>query len=123
MARNVVWCGMVCDEFRHYLIVCNEIDQRDEAAVEKMRLDGAYNRTSSDMIAHDLRYTEERSFERCGATCDQSRVRVFQQRESSRRHKMHLGISLQIRRIFLQFDAWSSGNHRLKTVRIHGVFG
>ena len=123
MARNVVWCGTICDEFRHYLIVCNEIDQRDEAAVEKMRLDGAYDRTASDMVAHDLRHTEERSFESSRATCHQRRVRVFQQRESSRRHEMHLGISLQIRRIFLQFDARSSGNHRMKTARIHGVFG
>ena len=86
MARNVVWCGTICDEFGHYLIVCNEIDQRDEAAVEKMLLDGAYDRTASDMVAHDLRHTEERSFERCRSTCDQRGVRVLQQRESSRRH-------------------------------------
>ena len=113
MARNVVRCSMICNEFRHNFVVCNEIDQRDEAAVEKMRLDGAHERTTSDMIAHHLRHTKERSFERCGATCDQRRVRVLQQRKSSRRHQMNMRISLQIRYIFLRFDARSSGNHRL----------
>ena len=101
MTGNVVRCGMICDKFGHHLIVCNEIDQRDESAIEKMRLDGANKRTASDMIAHHLRHSEERGFEGGSATSDQCYMRVLQQRESSGRDKMHMRMALQIRRILL----------------------
>ena len=123
MACNVVWLRMVSDEFGHHLIVCNEIDQRDESAIEKMRLDGANERTASDMIAHHLRHSEERGFEGGSATSDQCGVRVLQQRESSGRHKMHMRMALQIRRIFLQCYTWSCGYDGLKSLQVGSVFG
>ena len=114
MERNVLRMCMVSYEFGHNGLVCNEIDQRDESAVEKVGLNGANERSAFQMVAHHLWHSEECCFEGGRSTRHQRCIGVFQQRIGRRRHEIHVGMLLQIGGIFFKWDARCSGYDGLK---------
>lgn len=117
--EDVVEGETVGEEFGNHLTVGNEIDERDETALDDMVEAPAEETGQRCLVAHHLRDVEEGRLEGCRAACDESGGGMGEERISAvhdyrdevrgmkRRHLIN---------IYMLWDGWCSGDDELVSV-------
>lgn len=109
---NNGWRHVCCNQFRYDFSIGNEVDQRDVRAFEEERPQAIDETSAADVVANDLRYTEESSFEGGRSTRDEGSVGVLQKREGGVSNEDYVFV-FKIRSVVGIVDAWCGSQYRL----------